>query len=401
MAEIGPHSPPEEELASQIPHESGPATQTPQTQPFQSHAESSQSQSQSQPHGQIEEDDQEALDAVLQAETTIDVSDRAWDSDPAYDSDTSSVRSQSLASTIMNYPFENGRRYHKFREGAYVFPNDDSEQDREDMKHGLIMNLCGGKLHFAPIPQDPHNIIDIGTGTGIWAIEMGDAYPSASVLGIDLSPIQPKWLPPNVKFLVDDTESPWVDPLNHYDFVHARHMAPAIKNWPRLLERAFDHIKPGGWIEVQEFHHYPQCHDGTMAADYLVEEYWRNIIQGLGNLGVDLNFPLTLATKMRDAGFTNVTERIFNVPIGTWPKNRVLKNLGMFWRAILLEGIQAIALGPLTRGLHWSREEVEVWLVQVRKAYTDTKTHSFMPFYVVYGQKPRQEGDSGSGDGDW
>jgi hypothetical protein len=44
----------------------------------------------------------------------------------------------SLASSILDYNFENGRRYHKFREGRYVFPNDDAEQDREDLNgHGI------------------------------------------------------------------------------------------------------------------------------------------------------------------------------------------------------------------------------------------------------------------------
>jgi hypothetical protein len=51
-----------------------------------------------------------------------------------------------------------------------VFPNDGAEQDWEDMKHGMIANLRGTKLHFAPIGngKSPLNIIDLGTGTGLW-----------------------------------------------------------------------------------------------------------------------------------------------------------------------------------------------------------------------------------------
>ncbi len=75
---------------------------------------------------------------------------------------------------MREYTFENGRRYHKFREGQYNFPNDDSEQDREDMKHAMVVNLCQ-TLHFAPIGKDPGNILDMGTGTGIWAIESESA----------------------------------------------------------------------------------------------------------------------------------------------------------------------------------------------------------------------------------
>jgi len=63
--------------------------------------------------------------------------------------------------------------------------------------------------------------------------------------------------------------------------------------------------------------------------------------------------------------------RIFHVPIGRWQKNKGLKMVGLSWRAILLDGTQPIALGPLTKGLKWSPEQVETRLVEVRKGYMD------------------------------
>lgn len=48
-----------------------------------------------------------------------------------------------------------------------------------------MLNLADGKLHLAPI-KNPHRILDIGTGTGIWAIDMADLYPSAEVVGTDI-----------------------------------------------------------------------------------------------------------------------------------------------------------------------------------------------------------------------
>lgn len=68
---------------------------------------------------------------------------------------------------------------------------------------------------------------------------MGDEYPSAEVVGVDLSPIQPSFVPPNVKFYVDDVESPWVDPPESVDYIHARHICMAIKDWPALLKQAY------------------------------------------------------------------------------------------------------------------------------------------------------------------
>ena len=96
----------------------------------------------------------DAADAPNQAEHGIDVDDFEDGEDPfrddGYGSDAPQSASTSLASTVYNYSFENGRRYHKFREGAYNFPNDDSEQEREDMKHAMVVNLCQ-VLHFAPL----------------------------------------------------------------------------------------------------------------------------------------------------------------------------------------------------------------------------------------------------------
>jgi cyclopropane fatty-acyl-phospholipid synthase-like methyltransferase len=62
-----------------------------------------------------------------------------------------------------------------------------------DLHHEIMILLLQGELHKTPMLVNPQNILDVGTGTGIWAIDMADKYPSAEVLGIDLSPLQPKW----------------------------------------------------------------------------------------------------------------------------------------------------------------------------------------------------------------
>lgn len=64
------------------------------------------------------------------------------------------------------------------------------------MQHEIFRLLFNGELHHSPL-ENPHRILDIGTGTGIWAIDMADLYPSAEVTGTDISPIQSTWVPPN------------------------------------------------------------------------------------------------------------------------------------------------------------------------------------------------------------
>ena len=46
------------------------------------------------------------------------------------------------------------------------------ENERMDLQYEIIKVLLKGRNFFAPI-RDPRKILDIGTGTGKWAIEMG------------------------------------------------------------------------------------------------------------------------------------------------------------------------------------------------------------------------------------
>lgn len=152
------------------------------------------------------------------------------------------------------------------------------------------------------------------------------------------------------------------------------------------------HLKPGAWLELQEIHHRPRCHDNTLPASHPVVEFWDNVTAGLAALGVNFDATLDLADMVRAAGFVNVTTRIFHVPIGPWPKNSVLKLVGLYWRTILMDGVQPIALGPVMRGLKWSKEEIEVWLVGIRKAYMEGSrgVHAHMPLHIICAQKPEE-----------
>lgn len=73
----------------------------------------------------------------------------------------------SLLSEMIDYKYENGRRYHSYRAGQCVLPNDEQEQDREDLLHHVRNLHFGGHLFHAPIPENVEHVFDIGTGTGM------------------------------------------------------------------------------------------------------------------------------------------------------------------------------------------------------------------------------------------
>ena len=92
-----------------------------------------------------------------------------------------------------------------------------------------------GRLNLAPIHEEPQNILDLGTGSGIWAIETADRYPSARVIGVDIAAVQPAFVPPSLHFEILDVETDWEFRKNSFDLIHAREFLFAIRDWPALM----------------------------------------------------------------------------------------------------------------------------------------------------------------------
>jgi 2-polyprenyl-3-methyl-5-hydroxy-6-metoxy-1,4-benzoquinol methylase len=91
----------------------------------------------------------------------------------------------SIASEIRRGIEENGRTYPAYGLNEYGLPIDEQEQDRNDLQHAKFMLILGDNLHLAPIREDPSRILDLGCGSGIWAIDMADRYPNADVIGVE------------------------------------------------------------------------------------------------------------------------------------------------------------------------------------------------------------------------
>lgn len=119
------------------------------------------------------------------------------------------------------------------------------------MQHFILEKLFGGRAHFAPL-QDPKKILDIGTGTGLWVLDMSEIYPDAEIEGTDLSPIQSTYVPPNVRFVIDDAnEEDWLHPPETFDFIHTRMMIGCFHDFAGIIRKSYKYLKPGGWLESQ------------------------------------------------------------------------------------------------------------------------------------------------------
>ncbi|CAJ2505888.1 Uu.00g000180.m01.CDS01 [Anthostomella pinea] len=321
-------------------------------------------------------------EAVIEVEVDDDI-----DYDPTY-GDENSTGSTSLGSSALRYEFKHGRRYHSYQAGQYSWPNDDTEQGRLDMIHHVFYRLLEDRLYLAPInPDRGLKVLDIGTGTGLWAIEMGDQHPGAVVVGNDLSPIQPDWVPPNVRFIVDDVELDWVEEQDKYDFIHCRYMAGSIKDWPRLVRQIHAHLKPGGWAEFQESVNVLYSEDGSLKPDDPMALMMTHLTVACDKIGRTMDPAPSFRRWAEDAGFARITEDRRKLPIGGWPRDPRLKEVGTLMGFNFIEGVAAFTAVLFCDVLGWSREEVEVFNAEVRKASKNLDVHPIFDFLVVSAQK--------------
>jgi ubiquinone/menaquinone biosynthesis C-methylase UbiE len=65
--------------------------------------------------------------------------------------------------------------------GKYFLPNDADEINRLDLQHQIFRLTFNDQLCLCPKNKGAKRVLDLGTGTGIWAIEYADEHPEAEV----------------------------------------------------------------------------------------------------------------------------------------------------------------------------------------------------------------------------
>ncbi|KAK3352419.1 S-adenosyl-L-methionine-dependent methyltransferase [Lasiosphaeria hispida] len=144
------------------------------------------------------------------------------------------------------------------------------------------------------------SVLDVGAGTGLWAIDFADKYPSALVTGIDLSPIQPDWVPSNCEFEIDDALLEWT--FSDESYVDITAALGAVPDWTWLYKQAYHHLKPGGWIEHTEISFTITSDDGSIPPEsaYL---WWNQFFCDAGE-----KMGMTFEPTRDDFGFTKFAD---------------------------------------------------------------------------------------------
>ncbi|EEP79679.1 conserved hypothetical protein [Uncinocarpus reesii 1704] len=207
--------------------------------------------------------------------------------------------------------------------------------------------------------------------------EFADDHPHAAVIGTDLSPIQPLSVPPNLSFEIDDCCDEWLYTPESFDFVHVRGLYGCVADWDEFYNQAFKcvklrppralqkhvsiqttyflfprHLKRGGYIEQLEQSVAPKSDDHS--TDGTIMDEWGRVSLAVGDkFGKTLRIVDEAKAKMVAAGFEDVTEHRFKCPIGDWPVDARLKELGKVARLYWEEGVEDWSTMLLTRVMNF------------------------------------------------
>lgn len=285
---------------------------------------------------------------------------------------------------VFEFISENGRTYHSHHPGRYFMPNDQIEQEREKIEHALWDVCLEGQLFLSPT-SELHNVLDIGTGIGLWAIEVAKQFPSAFVIGTDLSPIQPMLIPVNCQFEIDDAEEPWVY-SQKFDLIHARLLFLCFESPDRVIRSAVNGLAANGWLEIQDYELPIRCDDGTWNGTAL--HRWSELVhECMRRAGRDY-YSHRLPDMFRAAGLVDIRTVRSNWPLNPWAKGRRNKEVGHLVEHMALEMLPAMSLQLLTRFGGMTKDEVLQLCREAMEIVVDKNVHTYMPAVVVMGRKP-------------
>jgi SAM-dependent methyltransferase len=253
----------------------------------------------------------------------------------------------------------------------YLLPNDGEEQDRLDFMHELANLILFGRLYAAPLESLRH-VLDIGTGTGIWALEFAEQNPESHVIGTDLSMIQPAPRTNNVEFVLENSETQdWVFPHN-FDYVHLRAMAPCFGDLRTVIQKSWDNMEPGGWIEFLDGYWDPGCIDDTLEGT-AIQHFFRVVIGASQLQGRDMLKAARYKGYLEDAGFVNITETRVPIPGTPWTQDKRSNEMGMYLGRLLMTTVDSYQKILQLAGM--KPEEIDALLTQVKYELRDLSIH--------------------------
>ena len=139
------------------------------------------------------------------------------------------------------------------------------------------------------------------------------------------------------------------------------------------------HLKPGGWIEFQSVTGVIRCDDGTVTDNNAMRQFSNALADSTAIFGTPVDDPVRWKGWLEERGFEDVTEVVYKIPCNPWPRDPRLKLVGAFEMENLLFGLSGMTARLFSKTLKWSPEQVEMFLIDVRREIKNRNVHAYWP----------------------
>ncbi|KAF9228157.1 S-adenosyl-L-methionine-dependent methyltransferase [Gyrodon lividus] len=261
------------------------------------------------------------------------------DEDDGGSSDTSSVLTELGADEFSPHFREHaGRLFHSHGDLPYPLPVDGEEQVRLNAQHKILRDLL--RSHYVgPVaevlanePGRRKRVLDLCTGTGRWLMDMASLFRHVRFSGVDIVPIATRRPLSNAQFEILDVTQPlrWCDGV--MDFVHARGVSLAVRNYPEMLREATRVLRRGGIFlsgEVGRYVAFAPGYPGNPAVDAPgATRFYKVINDLLDRIGLH-EITGHIPHWLRETGaFTAGRMQEHLIPIGEWHLSAPQRRLG-------------------------------------------------------------------------
>lgn len=263
----------------------------------------------------------------------------------------------------------------RLENAPYLLPKDALEDSRLNYQH-YVMYLSIGSHYIAPLPTAVSRILDVGTGTGIWAIEMANHFPMAQIVGCDITDTSFKTdLPRNCILTTGNILKGLPFPDQTFEYTHQRFLTAAIPaaNWPGVIHELVRVTMPGGWIELLEI---PNVFQNAGPETTRLTEWLARVSQ---TMGFDINSVPSIETWMRSEGLSFVETQDIIVPLGDWGGR-----VGSLLKKDMLAVFDASRAVICAR----SNTPPEIFTAFVQRAAAEWETyHTSYTFHAIYGKR--------------
>ncbi|EJT99808.1 S-adenosyl-L-methionine-dependent methyltransferase [Dacryopinax primogenitus] len=263
----------------------------------------------------------------------------------------------------------------------YALVSDDSESHRLNKQHETAKSILHGRLLPDGLDlQDGDLVLDSGTGTGIWAIDVASDLPkSVQIHGIDITPrLFPASPPSNIQFSVENILTLPESYHGKYALVHQRFLTAAFggEEWKTCIKNVYAALRPGGCLKLEEIHGY--LHPDTLPCMPQVQAFTKHLEK---LRGIDFQAVPKIHVWLLEEGFESVViepKRWFYGP--GKPHEHVRDNLLVAWGAVRRATKQAATDWGMTD------EEWDEFIAHVDRDLKENESYSIV--YSFTARKP-------------